>query len=41
MSINDLFTDAARQLLGDAHALVNASSLDVVTNDDDAKEADA
>lgn len=31
----------ARQLLGDAHALVNASSLDVVTNDDDAKEADA
>lgn len=31
----------ARQLLGDAHALVNSNSLDVVVSDDDAQEADA
>ena len=31
----------ARQLLGDAHALVNSNSLDVVVSDDDTQEADA
>jgi flagellar biosynthesis/type III secretory pathway protein FliH len=31
----------ARQLLGDAHALVNSNSLDVVVSDDDTQEANA